>query len=99
MRSERVESTSYIQADARYLRNEFDCQVEEAGIREVVLPSMYPDAGEWQSGPVMICGLIFGQDMNYQGSTCICRVPKGQLRPGTIVECTHCGERLLRLSG
>ena len=32
------------------------------------------------------------QDMNYQGSTCICRVPKAQLRQGTIVECVHCGE-------
>lgn len=29
--------------------------------------------------------------MNYQGSTCICRVPKAQLRAGTIVECVHCG--------
>lgn len=32
-----------------------------------------------------------GQDMNYQGSTCICRVPKAQVRSGTIVECVHCG--------
>jgi len=31
------------------------------------------------------------QDMNYEGSTCICRVPKAQLRPGTFVECVHCG--------
>lgn len=31
------------------------------------------------------------QDMNYQGSTCICRVPKAQVRSGTIVECVHCG--------
>ena len=31
------------------------------------------------------------KDMNYQGSTCICRVPKAQLRQGTIVECVHCG--------
>lgn len=29
--------------------------------------------------------------MNYEGSTCICRVPKAQLRPGTFVECVHCG--------
>ena len=29
--------------------------------------------------------------MNYQGSTCVCRVPKAQLRPGTVVECVHCG--------
>ena len=35
------------------------------------------------------------QDMNYQGSTCICRVPKAQLRKGTVVECVHCGTSLL----
>ena len=29
--------------------------------------------------------------MNYQGSTCICRVPKSQVRSGTVVECVHCG--------
>lgn len=34
------------------------------------------------------------QDMNYQGSTCICRVPKAQLRQGTVVECVHCGKFL-----
>ena len=27
------------------------------------------------------------------GSTCICRVPKNQLEPGQIVECTNCGCR------
>jgi hypothetical protein len=32
------------------------------------------------------------RDMNYQGSTCICRVPKAQLKAGTVVECVHCGE-------
>ena len=31
------------------------------------------------------------KDMNYQGSTCICRVPKAQVRSGTVVECVHCG--------
>src|SRR5882762_9617470 len=36
------------------------------------------------------------QDMNYQGSTCICRVPKAQLRAGTVVECVHCGTYTLR---
>lgn len=40
--------------------------------------------------------------MNYEGSTCICRVPKAQLRPGTFVECVHCGrwrrERPMRLT-
>lgn len=37
--------------------------------------------------------LIFSyqKDMNYQGSTCICRVPKAQVRAGTVVECVHCG--------
>jgi hypothetical protein len=34
----------------------------------------------------------FFQDMNYQGSTCICRVPKAQVRSGTVVECVHCGK-------
>lgn len=34
------------------------------------------------------------QDMNYAGSTCICRVPKAQLKPGVVVECTHCGQSL-----
>ena len=29
--------------------------------------------------------------MNYAGSTCICRVPKAQLKDGVVVECTHCG--------
>lgn len=32
------------------------------------------------------------QDMNYAGSTCICRVPKAQLKAGVVVECTHCGQ-------
>lgn len=31
------------------------------------------------------------RDMNYVGSTCICRVPKAHLKNGVIVECTHCG--------
>jgi hypothetical protein len=31
------------------------------------------------------------QDMNYAGSTCICRVPKAHLKDGIVVECTHCG--------
>lgn len=29
--------------------------------------------------------------MNYQGSTCVCRVPKAQVKAGTVVECVHCG--------
>ncbi|KAL7417076.1 maternal g10 transcript [Mrakia frigida] len=31
------------------------------------------------------------RDMNYQGSTCICRVPKGHLKNGQVIECIHCG--------
>ncbi|KAG8960776.1 Component of the SF3b subcomplex of the U2 snRNP [Tulasnella sp. 419] len=38
--------------------------------------------------------MIVIQDMNYTGSTCICRVPKAQLKAGTIVECAHCGSYL-----
>jgi hypothetical protein len=34
------------------------------------------------------------RDMNFQGSTCICRVPKASLKKGTVVECPHCGELL-----
>ncbi|SCZ92702.1 BZ3500_MvSof-1268-A1-R1_Chr5-2g08120 [Microbotryum saponariae] len=37
--------------------------------------------------------LCASQDMNYAGSTCICRVPKAQLKAGVVVECTHCGCR------
>ncbi|OCF43786.1 bud site selection protein 31 [Kwoniella heveanensis CBS 569] len=32
------------------------------------------------------------KDMNFQGSTCICRVPKAQLKKGMVIECPHCGE-------
>lgn len=32
------------------------------------------------------------RDMNYQGSTCICRVPKPDLKKGVVVECVTCGE-------
>lgn len=39
------------------------------------------------------------QDMNYAGSTCICRVPKAQLKAGVVVECTHCGQSLAPLPG
>lgn len=35
---------------------------------------------------------IATRDMNFQGSTCICRVPKAQLKKGIVVECPHCGE-------
>ncbi|EFP84224.1 hypothetical protein PGT21_035032 [Puccinia graminis f. sp. tritici] len=36
---------------------------------------------------------VQSRDMNYAGSVCICRVPKAQLKPGTVVECVHCGCR------
>ena len=50
-------------------------------IQTKVLPTLLPPE---------IHSHIF-QDMNYQGSTCICRVPKAQVRSGTVVECVHCG--------
>ncbi|KAI7955331.1 hypothetical protein MJO28_005731 [Puccinia striiformis f. sp. tritici] len=36
---------------------------------------------------------LFLFDMNYAGSVCICRVPKANLKPGTVVECVHCSCR------
>lgn len=30
---------------------------------------------------------------NFTGSTCICRIPKAQLRKGQVVECASCGCR------
>lgn len=33
------------------------------------------------------------QDMNNEGSTCICRVPKAQLKGNQTFECPHCGCR------
>ncbi|POW22726.1 hypothetical protein PSHT_00998 [Puccinia striiformis] len=36
---------------------------------------------------------VQSRDMNYAGSVCICRVPKANLKPGTVVECVHCGCR------
>jgi len=35
---------------------------------------------------------IQSRDTNY-GATCICRVPKAQLKGGVVVECVHCGCR------
>lgn len=32
------------------------------------------------------------RDSNFQGSTCICRVPKASLKNGIVVECPNCGE-------
>lgn len=33
------------------------------------------------------------QASNFQGSTCICRIPKAQLKKGQVVECNNCGCR------
>ncbi|TIB18849.1 hypothetical protein E3P92_00301 [Wallemia ichthyophaga] len=35
---------------------------------------------------------IQSRDMNYEGSTCICRVPKAHLKDGQTFECVHCGD-------
>ena len=74
---------------------QLDRQVEEARIRETMLRSLYTNpsafAGSLSHDPALT---IIKQDMNYQGSTCICRVPKAQVKAGTVVECVHCGERL-----
>ncbi|THH04744.1 hypothetical protein EW146_g10098 [Bondarzewia mesenterica] len=64
-----------------------------------LLKEGYADANliaKWKkAGYEKLCCLrcIQTRDMNYQGSTCICRVPKAQLRAGTVVECVHCGCR------
>lgn len=52
---------------------------------------MHSDEGITHSLLVKIHLYHFSKDMNYQGSTCICRVPKAQVRSGTVVECVHCG--------
>lgn len=62
-----------------------DRQVEAHRLRKAVLCAVHPVA--------RTCVLLT-QDMNYEGSTCICRVPRAQLRPGTFVECVHCGTSL-----
>jgi len=58
-----------------------------------VLSQMHSDQGMLTSLPVGNLRHVYAsfQDMNYQGSTCICRVPKAQVRSGTVVECVHCG--------
>ncbi|EST04746.1 G10 protein [Kalmanozyma brasiliensis GHG001] len=64
-----------------------------------LLKYQYADANliaKWKrTGYEKLCCVrcIQSRDMNYQGSTCICRVPRDQLRPGTVVECVHCGCR------
>ncbi|TDL29895.1 maternal g10 transcript [Rickenella mellea] len=66
---------------------------------EWLLKQGYADANliaKWKKqGYEKLCCLrcIQTRDSNYQGSTCICRVPKAQLKSGTIVECVHCGCR------
>ncbi|RXW18815.1 hypothetical protein EST38_g7039 [Candolleomyces aberdarensis] len=61
-----------------------------------LLKEGYADANliaKWKkTGYEKLCCLrcIQTRDMNYQGSTCICRVPKAQVRAGTVVECVHC---------
>ncbi|KIO30197.1 hypothetical protein M407DRAFT_242261 [Tulasnella calospora MUT 4182] len=66
---------------------------------EWLLKEGYGDANliaKWKKqGYEKLCCVrcIQSRDMNYTGSTCICRVPKAQLKEGTVVECTHCGCR------
>ncbi|CCV00036.1 unnamed protein product [Malassezia sympodialis ATCC 42132] len=65
-----------------------------------LLEQGYADAAliaKWKrTGYEKLCCVrcIQSRDMNYEGSTCICRVPRAQLRPGTFVECVHCGTSL-----
>lgn len=62
-----------------------------------LLKQGYADANliaKWKkNGYEKLCCVrcIQTRDMNFQGSTCICRVPKAQLKKGTVVECPHCG--------
>ncbi|KDN43417.1 bud site selection-related protein [Tilletiaria anomala UBC 951] len=64
-----------------------------------LLKEKYADANliaKWKRpGYEKLCCVrcIQSRDMNYQGSTCICRVPKAALKKGTVVECQHCGCR------
>ncbi|AXA49224.1 bud site selection protein 31 [Malassezia restricta] len=64
-----------------------------------LLEQGYADAAliaKWKrTGYEKLCCVrcIQARDMNYEGATCICRVPRAQLRPGTFVECAHCGCR------
>ncbi|TFY72973.1 hypothetical protein EVG20_g50 [Dentipellis fragilis] len=68
-----------------------------------LLKEGYADANliaKWKKpGYEKLCCLrcIQTRDMNYQGSTCICRVPKAQLRAGTVVECVHCDRVVLTM--
>ncbi|KAF8759943.1 Sodium/hydrogen exchanger family [Rhizoctonia solani] len=63
---------------------------------EWLLKEGYADANliaKWKkTGYEKLCCVrcIQTRDMNYQGSTCICRVPKAQVKEGTVVQCVHC---------
>lgn len=59
------------------------------------------DTSACRNGYEKLCCVrcIQTKDMNYTGSTCICRVPKTQLKKGTVVECVHCGEFLESIEG
>ncbi|KAA6381196.1 MAG: putative Protein BUD31 [Streblomastix strix] len=50
---------------------------------------------QWKkTGYEKLCCLKCVQNKNTNtGGTCICRVPKSKLEPGTIVQCTSCGCR------
>lgn len=74
--------------------NQLDCEVEETWLRKTLLCSMHPESCQYEPCVIarsLIPNTISQQDMNYQGSACICRVPKAQVKQGTIVECVHCG--------
>ncbi|GAA97294.1 uncharacterized protein L969DRAFT_84272 [Mixia osmundae IAM 14324] len=64
-----------------------------------LLKEKYADAtliAKWKrSGYENLCcaRCVQSRDMNYAGSTCICRVPKAALKEGTVVECNFCGCR------
>ncbi|KAI5474847.1 cell cycle control protein, Cwf14 [Pseudohyphozyma bogoriensis] len=66
---------------------------------EWLLEQEYADANliaKWKKqGYEKLCcaRCIQSRDMNYQGSTCICRIPKAQLKAGIVVECQFCGCR------
>jgi len=85
---------------SRYI---YDLHYKREGISKELynwlLKQGYADAmliAKWKKmGYEKLCCVrcIQSKDMNYVGSTCICRVPKAQLKDGVVVECTHCGCR------
>ncbi|PWN33909.1 G10 protein [Meira miltonrushii] len=64
-----------------------------------LLKQGYADANliaKWKrTGYEKLCCVrcIQSRDMNHEGSTCICRVPKSQLARSQVFECVHCGCR------